>query len=246
VTNPSAFPLFDDIAGAFRHLFVATCAHYDIDVALIDMGPSVGELNKSLFWSADYFVLPCSADAYCKTTVQTMQSTLPQWRRQQKQLSEVTREMTLPLNPSPPQFLGVLFSMFQTAGKNKKAIKDSAHWMDIIKQTVRVELAPCLKAIGMLHPFCDEHFTLEEIPHFLSLMPIAQRSYCPVFDIKAKNGYFTVDEEGDQIPMNKTEIARHETRAKFFEKTYIKLAENILAMINAEEEEAEEAEAQAV
>merc|ERR1719295_1580277 len=96
----------------------------------------------------------------------------------------------------------------------------------------------------MLHAFAAEDlgFTLCEIPHFLSLMPIAQRSYVPVFDIAAKNGYFTVDEDGQHIAMNKTEIARHEARAKFFQKTYQRLAENILAMINAEEEEEEEQE----
>eukprot|EP00483_Globobulimina_turgida_P013680 UN13706 len=46
VTNPAVFPLFDDIAGGFRHLFISTCAHYNVDFALVDMGPSIGELNK--------------------------------------------------------------------------------------------------------------------------------------------------------------------------------------------------------
>jgi len=77
VTNPMVFPLFDDIAGGFRALFLATCAEYKIDFCLIDMGPSIGELNKSLFWSADYFLIPCSPDSYCKTTMKTMERTLP-------------------------------------------------------------------------------------------------------------------------------------------------------------------------
>lgn len=234
ITNPAVFPLFDDISGGFRHLFISTCAHYQIDFCLIDMGPSIGELNKSLFWASDYFVIPCSADSYCKTTIQTMQSTLPMWYQQQRRLAEITQDMTLPLNPEPPKFLGVLFSLFQTSGKNKTPIKNSQHWMDIIKQTVKNDLVPALDK-EMVHPFCTEDYTMAEIPHFLSLMPIAQRSYCPVYDIKAVDGYFDEDEDGEQVPMNRTEIERHDKRAKHFEYLYIEFAQRILDLINAED-----------
>jgi len=234
ITNPAVFPLFDDISGGFRHLFISTCAHYNIDFCLIDMGPSIGELNKSLFWASDYFIIPCSADSYCKTTIQTMQSTLPMWQQQQRRLAEITQDMTLPLNPEPPKFLGVLFSLFQTSGKNKTPIKNSQHWMDIIKQTVKNELVPNLDK-EMVHPFCTDDFTMAEIPHFLSLMPIAQRSYCPVYDIKAVDGYFDENEDGEQVAMNRTEIERHDKRAKHFEYLYLEFAQRILDLINAED-----------
>ena len=38
ITNPSVFPLFDDIAGGFRHLFISTCAAYDVNI-LINICP---------------------------------------------------------------------------------------------------------------------------------------------------------------------------------------------------------------
>jgi len=234
ITNPSVFPLFDDIVGGFRHLFISTCAHYDIDFCLIDMGPSIGELNKSLFWSSDYFLIPCSADSYCKTTIKTMQKTLPNWAIQQKQLNIITSDMTLPINPNLPKFLGILMSLFNVSGKNKKPIKDSQHWIDIIKQTVKSEFVKELENINMIHSYSPNDFTLAEIPNFLSLMPIAQRSHCTVFDIPI-NGYFIQTQDGDIKQMSKTEISRHQQRSKYFEIKYTKLAETLLNMFNAED-----------
>jgi len=236
LSNPAVFPLFDDICGGFRHLLISSCARYQIDFCLIDMGPSIGELNKSLFWASDYFIMPSSADSYCRTTIKTMQSTLPLWAVQQKRLAELTQDMTLPLNPEPPKFLGVIFSLFQTSGKNKGPIKNSRHWMDIIKAAVRNDLVPALGK-EMVHPFCSEDYTMAEIPHFLSLMPIAQRSHCPVYDIKSFDGYFDENEDGERVPMNRTEVERHEKRAAHFECLYINFAQKILDLINAEEAE---------
>eukprot|EP01084_Bolivina_argentea_P250209 419148_1 len=234
VTNPSVFPLFDDIAGGFRHLIISTCAQYNIDFCLIDMGPSIGELNKSLFWASDYFIIPCSADSYCKTTIKTMQSTLPQWNQQQKQLISITNDMTMPINNDIPKFLGVIFSLFQTSGKNKTPVKHSKHWMNVIKQCVVEDLIPAIKNDGMVHEYCNSDYTLAEIPNFLSLQPIAQRTHYPVYDIQ-DDGYYVENENGDHISMSKTEIQRHKERAKYFERVYEKFAQKIIDMINAEE-----------
>jgi cellulose biosynthesis protein BcsQ len=234
VTNPKIFPLFDDIAGGFRALFLSTCAHYNIDFCLLDMGPSIGELNKSLFWASDYFMIPCSPDSYCKTTMKTMEVTLPLWADQQQRLASVTQEMTMPLNPDPPKFLGILLGLFQTAGKNKAPIKDSAHWMRIIKQTVSDELVPALTRCDMMHDYAPEEYTLAEIPHFLSLMPIAQRSYAPIYDIPM-HGFTNHDDDGNEVPMPKTEIARHTERGKFFYQKYEELADLLVSMFNAED-----------
>ena len=246
ITNPSVFPLFDDIAGGFRHLFISTCAELNIDFCFIDMGPSIGELNKSLFWSSDYFLIPCSPDSYCKTTMKTMLRTLPIWSQQQKQLNQITKDMTLPINPETPKFLGILMSLFNVSGKNKKPVKDSQHWMDIIKQTVANELIPELEKCNMVHPISNQiNYTLAEIPHFLSLMPIAQKSFSPCYDIP-DNGYVIQTEDGDIQQMSKTEKQRHQERAKYFEKKYTKLAETLLKMFNAEEEQNQQEQEQSV
>lgn len=234
VTNPLVFPLFDDIVGGFRALFVSTCAHYKIDFCLIDMGPSIGELNKSLFWSSDYFLIPCSPDSYCKTTMKTMERTLPLWAEQQKQIAKITQDMTMPLNPIPPKFLGIIMGLYQSTGKNKSAVKHSQYWMDIIKQTVKEELIPSLSKVDMIHPCCNNDYTLSEIPHFLSLMPIAQRSYCPVYDIPL-DGYCAQNDDGDFVSIAKSEITKHLERSEYFYEKYDSLCNLLLDMFSRED-----------
>ncbi|ETO13954.1 hypothetical protein RFI_23412, partial [Reticulomyxa filosa] len=202
-----------------------------IDFCLVDMGPSIGELNKSLFWSSDYFLIPCSPDSYCKTTMKTMERTLPLWTEQQMRLAEVTKDMTMPLNPEPPKFLGILMGLFQTSGKDKNPIKDSQHWMDIIKTTVKSELVPALKKYNMVHSYAPEDYTLAEIPNFLALMPIAQRAHAPVFDIP-DNAFVVQDEDGELSMLPKSE-----ERATYFFEKYDGLANVLVNMFNAEDNE---------
>jgi len=96
------------------------------------------------------------------------------------------------------------------------------------------ELAPILLKYDMVHKSCSEDYTLAEIPHFLSLMPIAQRSYCPVYDIP-EEGFCNDNEEGDVKAMPKSEISRHKERAETFYEIYYKMCEEMLLMFNAEE-----------
>jgi hypothetical protein len=163
-----------------------------------------------------------------------MERTLPLWAEQQRQLSRITAEMLMPLNHECPKFLGIIMGLYQTTGKNKVPIKDSQHWMDIVKQTVKKELVPALSKCDMIHKHCTEDYTMAEIPHFLSLMPISQRSYCPVFDIP-EEGFCTPDDEGDLKAMSKAEISRHQERAETFYEIYDKMCEQLLIMFNAEE-----------
>eukprot|EP00483_Globobulimina_turgida_P003289 UN03294 len=166
-----------------------------------------------------------------------MKSTLPLWNQQQKQLISITNDMTMPLNNEIPKFLGIIFSLFQTSGKNRNPVKNSQHWMNVIKDNVKQELVPCLKYDGMVHEHCDSNYTLAEIPNFLSLQAIAQRTHSVVYDINKADGYFVENEDGDKVPMSNTEIKRHVERAKYFENIYMRFAENIIRMINAEESE---------
>jgi len=124
--------------------------------------------------------------------------------------------------------------LFQTTGTYKNPIKDSQHWMDIIKTTVKSELVPALRKVGMVHEHAPEDYTLAEIPNFLSLMPIAQRAYAPVFDIPTQS-FIIQNEEGELLPMSKTEIARHQERAVYFFEKYDGLANVLVDVFNAED-----------
>ena len=196
------------------------------------MGPSIGELNKNLFWSSDYFIIPCSPDSYCKTTMKTMERTLPEWCLQQKRLYQITKHMTLPLNKEVPKFLGIIMGLFHI-NNQKKVLKNSQHWMDIIKNTIKNDLIPVLKKYNMVHSQCTNDYTLSEIPNFLSLMPIAQKSFSPVFDIPS-DAFIIEDDNGNIKSMNKNEIKRHQDRSKYFYGKYSVLAKLIIDMLRNE------------
>lgn len=231
LNNADCFPIFADVAGGFRCLFNETARAYDADIVIIDMGPSIGELNKNLFWSSDYFLIPCSPDAYCKTTISTMEQVLPRWAQEQERLRDATAHQTMPINPNPPKFLGIVMSLFNVSGAARKPVKHSAVWMDLVKQAVASHLVPALNEVGMVHEYQSEQHTLAEIPHFLSLMPVSQRANYPVFDIPDEKYVVLDGATGEFKPMPNTEKNGHKKRAGPFHDLYFHFAQNLISLL---------------
>eukprot|EP00477_Mikrocytos_mackini_P000076 GAHX01000080.1.p1 GENE.GAHX01000080.1~~GAHX01000080.1.p1 ORF type:complete len:360 (+),score=54.05 GAHX01000080.1:48-1127(+) len=230
-TSP-AYKLFDSLPGAIRSMVQQTATENLIDIVLVDMGPSIGELNRNLFYSSDFFIVPTSADVYCKATINTMQTTLNSWATNHRTIALATRNHTLPLNSVLPKFLGVIVSMFNVAGKEGKPVKQSQTWIDLIKLSVENSLAPNLHENNMLHTVQVEGHCLAEIPNFLSLLPIAQRASYPVYAIPDERFEVFDENKGEYKKMSKTEIENNKRRGQIFEKIYEEFAHNLINVLS--------------
>jgi len=58
--------------GVTRELLKATAKAYHADVILIDMGPSICDLNFNILFSSDFFTVPANADRYSKSSLRTL------------------------------------------------------------------------------------------------------------------------------------------------------------------------------
>ncbi|MES1914377.1 MAG: hypothetical protein MHM6MM_006461 [Cercozoa sp. M6MM] len=233
-SNASNFPLFFNIAGGAHSLLRQTARHYDADIVLLDMGPSIGELNKNLFMSCDYFVTPVAPDQYCHNTVKTMETVLPKWHHEQRALARATKHQTMPVNPVAPRFLGVVLSLFQVAGAQRRPVRQSAIWMQHVKNQVEHCLVPTLQERDMVVSVEDilpAEGTLAEIPNFLSLMPIAQRANYPVFAIPDEKYTELNEATGEYKPMAPSKIKPNQDRAKVFDGLYANFATVLLQTI---------------
>lgn len=62
---------------AFKEL---VCRFDDYDYVLIDMGPSLGALNRSVLLAADYFLMPLSVDIFSMMAVENIIKSLTKWK----------------------------------------------------------------------------------------------------------------------------------------------------------------------
>jgi len=232
LSTSSSYPIFDSLPGAFSEAVNKAASKCGADLVFVDMGPSIGELNKNIFYALDYFLIPTTADVYCKSTISTMEETLREWARSQKIVADATKNHGIKVKKTLPAFLGTVVSMFNVTGKEGKPVKQQQVWIELIKSSVENNLAPVLMDINMLHDVQVEGYCVAEIPNFLSLLALSQRCSFPIFDIPRDQYLSFDDSKGEWKSMSKTEIESNMKRAEIFKEIFKRFAKNLLQQIN--------------
>jgi cellulose biosynthesis protein BcsQ len=60
-----------NLPGSLRHLIDITAEKHKIDIAIIDMSPSLGAVNQNLLMTSDYFIVPMHPDYFSSMVVRT-------------------------------------------------------------------------------------------------------------------------------------------------------------------------------
>jgi len=179
--------LLRESIGVTRRLLLATAAQYEADVVLVDMGPSIGDLNFNILFSTDFFIIPANADRYSKSSLYTITSVLKLWAQNHQELLALNRENKCNMVRTPPKFAGIIFSRIPQSNQ-KKPIFVNAKWMEECCEVVQQVLIPTLDEVNMiadnLGVIEDEGYMLEQIPMFTKVLEMAMRCYAPVFGME--------------------------------------------------------------
>jgi cellulose biosynthesis protein BcsQ len=174
----------------------------EYDYVLIDMGPSLGALNRSVLLGADYFLMPLSVDIFSMMAVKNIIKSLTQWRgaleaainRHYEQEGEyfkiADKNVTWSLN-----FSGYVMQQYQAKKKDGKRQAVGAFERIIDRQK------------GELQELCNyfqislDETNLGEVPTLSSVVPLSQQAHAPIFDLGSKDGivgahYTRVSEAG--------------------------------------------------
>jgi len=185
MSTSQVIPALRNIPGAFGALVRMTAAQHDIDVVLVDMSPSVGALNQSIFLGSNFFIVPTSPDYYCNQAIASLSRVLPEWDTAGAGFRAAELEYPFPNNP--PKFLGIISQRFRPRmGSPARSFQD---WIDIIKATVSDELIPSLAAKSMTiseaefvaSGASDGPYNLSNIADFNSLIAQSHKHNVPVF-----------------------------------------------------------------
>ncbi len=186
-TTSAALPVMRNLPGAAGHLLRETAKQNGIDVVLIDMSPSVGALNQSLFLASDFFIVPTSPDYFCYLAVQSLASVLPGWNRSASAMRGAGHGLAYPLPPNGPKFLGIISQRYRPRSGDPSA--SFQVWIDRIKEAVRKTLVPALEGEKMLISesafkaagAADEPYNLANIADFNSLIAQSHTHNVPIF-----------------------------------------------------------------
>jgi len=176
-----------ETVGVMRILLLATAIEYKADVVLIDMGPSICDLNFNVLFSSDFFIVPSNADRYSKGSLYTITSVLQHWSEKHQELITLNAKNKCRMKIAPPKFAGIIFSRVPQSRENIP-IYVNAKWMEECCNVVLKLLLPTLEGLNMvasnISSIEDDYYMLEQIPMFTEVHEIAMRCHAPVFGME--------------------------------------------------------------
>ncbi len=179
------------ILSSFWQVMQMSASKVDADIILVDIGPNLGAINRSVLIATDYVIIPLGADLFSLKGLENLGPTLNSWQSLwQKRLetwetcSEKTEYPHFRLPTGKMQPLGYLCQ--QHGVRLDKPVMAYDKWVNRIPKVYR-------KAV--LNEECDtpilpkdDPYCLATIKHYRSLIPMAQEHRKAIFNLTSADG----------------------------------------------------------
>jgi len=172
------------VLGAFWRVLQKGAAAHQASVALIDLGPNLGAINRAALISSNYVVIPLGPDLFSLQGLRNLGPTLREWRRGWNERLQKSPDPDLQLPMGDMQPLGYI--VMQHSVRQDRPVKAYEKWIGRIPLTYRQYVLD-EQSEGVPTILKDPHcFAL--LRHYRSLMPMAQEARKPVFHLKPADG----------------------------------------------------------
>ncbi len=204
---------------AFWQVMQSAAKRVKADIILVDIGPNLGAINRSVLIATDYVVIPLGADLFSLQGLKNLGPTLVSWKKAwQKRLdnwqdNSADEYPDLQLPQGKMQVLGYLYQQYGV--RLDRPVKSYDKWITRIPNIYRQEILLQKNAVTDIKPEMDE-YQLAEIKHYRSLIPMGQECRKPIFKLTPADGA----------------IGSHISAVKSAKEDFEKLARKILEKMN--------------
>ena len=173
------------IESAFHRTILGAAELRDADLALIDVGPNLGAINRSAIIAADFVVFPLAPDLFSLQGLRNLGPTLRDWRTEWRdRLERRPNDDTLSLPSAEISPAGYI--VMQHAVRAGRPVQAYQKWMRRIPGVYHdVVLGDTYAGASSTE---DDVECLSTLKHYRSLMPMAQEARKPMFHLRAADG----------------------------------------------------------
>ena len=173
------------IESAFHRTILGAAELCDADVALIDVGPNLGAINRSAIIAADFVVFPLAPDLFSLQGLRNLGPTLRDWRDEWRdRLERRPGDDTLSMPSAEISPAGYI--VMRHAVRAGRPVQAYRKWMRRIPGVYHdVVLDEAGETASSTE---DDAQCLSTLKHYYSLMPMAQEARKPMFHLKAADG----------------------------------------------------------
>jgi len=166
---------------AFYRIMTQAASERNAQLALVDVGPNLGAINRAALVASDHVVVPLGADLFSLQGLRNLGPTLRDWRKgwQKRLQGEVPSGIPVPKGGMQP----VGYVIVQPAVRGDRPVKAYRRW---VQRTPEVYHREVLGREGS--PSDPDSNMLGTLKHYRSLMPLAQDARKPMFSLKPADG----------------------------------------------------------
>lgn len=174
------------VLAAFWTVLTKAASQHSADIVLVDVGPSLGAINRAALVASDHVVIPVAPDLFSLQGLRNLGPALNQWRRGwAKRLEQ--RPDNLPDLPSG--MMNVIGYVVLGHGvRLDRPVKAYQRWMAQIPGEFRSSVLD--KPTNKVPQVENDPYCLAQLKHYRSLMPLAQEARKPMFALKPADGTF--------------------------------------------------------
>lgn len=171
----------------FRHLLNQ---FLDYDLVFVDMGPSLGAINRSILLATDCFLTPMSVDLYSLMAIDNIVASLATWRDDlETSLRNFERknDHRYEVDNTPVEwrvaFLGYVMQQYRT-----KSVRGERIPVKSFDSLIR-KFEPAIANLEQTFGVGDvQSANLGQVPSLSSLVPMSQLAKAPIFELGRLDG----------------------------------------------------------
>ena len=172
------------VTTAFARLIARAGKKFGADLALLDVGPNLGAINRAALVASDYVVIPLAPDLFSLQGLRNVGPTLEEWRRAWRQcIAKKPEALDIELPSGDMRPLG--YVIMRHSIRLSRPVQAYGRWIDKIP----AEYANAVTGgnpspmPGNEDPNCLAH-----LKDYRALMPMAQEANRPMFLLKPAHG----------------------------------------------------------
>jgi cellulose biosynthesis protein BcsQ len=179
------------ILSSFWQVMQMAAKKVKADVILVDIGPNLGAINRSVLIATNYVIIPLGADIFSLQGLKNLGPTLRSWNNQWKRrldnwanTPEAKEYPNFQLPQGKMQSIGYLCQQYGV--RLKRPVKAYDKWVNRIPVAYRKYVLNKPENTN-IKPV-DDPYCLATIKHYRSLIPMGQEHRTPIFKLTAADG----------------------------------------------------------
>ena len=154
-------------------------------IVLVDVGPSLGAINRSALIASDFVVVPLAADLFSRQGLRNLGPTLGRWRKDwnRRRRNWDHPEFKLPTGEMRP----IGYVIHQHGERLSRPVKAYGRWAHQMPAEYSKNVLDRESADGVTDPRADDN-CIAAVKHYRSLIPLGQDARKPIFELTPGDG----------------------------------------------------------